>query len=253
MLVQLFQNTKNTAKKKRKPDMSTFNIRFDPLSKQYDTQFPIFLHDKGIAPDQYIGTLGQASLMIQTLYKPLESFRRAYYITMAVMTVVFIAVAFSPVLATVSSIFIYSFVFSIFFYIIYFVVIIGGLIALAMKSSDTQKKLKQQMTQFLEQENQRLYYARGVQLLYGGSTPTPPAMQYNYAQLTALDIQIVLAQSVFAPTAPQQFQPMPQQSFVIPMAQQQPAEPTSQPTAVQQPTMPQQTVYYNANNTYQKL
>ncbi len=212
----------------------SFKVSFDPFSKHYDTQFPIFLHDRGITSDQYTNTLQQASLLVQNLRKPLEKFRRELYIAMAVATALLIVTVLSPIFLPNDDYFIVPF-------ILFFMVAIICIIALIKKLSVTQQNFKEQMIQFLEQENQRLYYAKGVQLLYCNSTSTPTTMQYNH-QVDVFDIQIVLAQHPYAPV--QVMQPIPSPLMISN------AQPVVAPQPIFQPML-QQPVYYSANTSHQ--
>ncbi len=180
----------------------TFQITYDTNLKQYQNVFPIFLHDRGVTPVEYQQTISQLNWIIYSSGLPFQAFKKRLFLTSSIGLLVFTLASISPIILLFVPFyyFFYLLVFMIASYVVYFGVLVYGLISYFSKQRRFQLLVRQSINLWLEQQNQAVYYSKGVQFI----AQREPMIEYPV-------IQILVSQQPVRFTVPPQQEQQQQQ------------------------------------------
>lgn len=244
--------------------MSTgYKISFDAETQKFDSQYPIFLLDKQVTPQEFVQTMHLASTTYTDALATIKAKNKR--VTMVMLLNVFIF-TISVIFLSITPVFTTQGVSLALYFIVTITGTVGGCIGMIVaiiKIAKNQKQCKidakNTLINFMENENSTKYLHRGVQFLV--KTETFNILQQdNKREVYQPHIVILFCNNIAAltqmmqqPVSQPMYQYMPQQGapqvysnaeVVIPMYQQQYVQP-------QQPVIYQSTQSVNQEN--QKL
>jgi hypothetical protein len=146
--------------------MTTYQINFDSVTKTFDTQYPILLHEKGVSQQEYSQTIQHVSdLYQQTVLAQSSNVATVFKIGFIVFITggfIWFGVAVAIMVLDIHMMALIPII--IFFSVLVIIMILRFVVSLRMMYA-ANTRFKTEATQFLEAENNNRYFAKGVQFL----------------------------------------------------------------------------------------